>query len=341
MTCINVQFVTAGGQNIGLGHLRRTMAVAEEVRSRRGVVHFLVPSRELGGSYLEHHGYTVSLLIDHIDYNDSSYCHLNPDIYIFDMPQPMWRNLESVFFRAGIRVALGRPKESPFTFDLVVDGSPGWDAGTTVYMAKRTLLGLEYAILRSEFRDVKKRCIRHNADRILVTVGGSDPCCLTLKIVEALRTIDGLSMVHIVLGPMFDEVANRVKEQVDGWNVVSLHENVREMKALYEDVDIAITAGGTTLLELARTGTPAIVMLQAENQRAGSDEFAAMGVIEYLGEGWRVSADDIRNAVSSLLGDVDRRRQMAQLGQRLVDGSGVVRVVDSIFGLLREKRCVD
>src|SRR6202011_5942312 len=70
----------------------------------------------------------------------------------------------------------------------------------------RLLLGTRYALLRREFaRHIdRKRQIPLTAQKILVTLGGSDPNNVTLKILQSLELLNtgGLD-VRVILGPAF------------------------------------------------------------------------------------------------------------------------------------------
>jgi spore coat polysaccharide biosynthesis predicted glycosyltransferase SpsG len=102
------------------------------------------------------------------------------------------------------------------------------------------------------------------------------------------------------------------------------------MKKLMLDSDIAITAGGQTLYELARTGTPAIGICVAENQRRNLDAWHRADVIEYIG--WF----DDKSLSSKLLKGLDKlsgraeRAKRSRLGRQFVDGKGVERIVAGI-----------
>src|ERR1700674_102554 len=103
---------------------------------------------------------------------------------------------------AGFRVLLiddFADRES-FPADLIVnpnlddDGEPYRKRGATA----RLLMGPSYVLLRREFRKgAKKREIRQTGNRILVTLGGSDPENLTPKIADALARCSDLEVTAI------------------------------------------------------------------------------------------------------------------------------------------------
>ena len=74
-------------------------------------------------------------------------------------------------------------------------------------------------------------------------------------------------------------------------------------------------------------GLPTITLVLAANQKLAARALAEQGVSVCLGEGTNATLQGIQRAVSQLTKDHDTRQIMAQKGQCLVDGTGVVKVV--------------
>jgi spore coat polysaccharide biosynthesis predicted glycosyltransferase SpsG len=103
------------------------------------------------------------------------------------------------------------------------------------------------------------------------------------------------------------------------------------MHALMLKADLAVTGGGQTTYELAATGTPAVAICIAENQRVSLKGLAEAGTLEFVGD----AVDDdlelkLKSALTGLGGDPKRRQTMSERGQRLVDGRGAERVAQEI-----------
>lgn len=105
--------------------------------------------------------------------------------------------------------------------------------------------GLEYAILKSEIVNAKKRSPNHSDSRkILLTLGGEDPAGITMRIVEQyLKYIDRFT---IVIGAAYRK-KNELAELVNGRT--ALLQSINNMGELMQQHDIVICSGGTTLLE--------------------------------------------------------------------------------------------
>jgi len=135
----------------------------------------------------------------------------------------------------------------------------------------RLLLGTRYVLLRREFLKWRgwKREIPEVARKVLVTMGGSDPDNVTLKVIQALQQVDvdGLETIVVVGGgnPHYEELQSSVQESRFP---VLLESNVTNMPELMAWADVAVSAGGSTSWELAFMGVPALVLILANNQRS-------------------------------------------------------------------------
>lgn len=69
------------------------------------------------------------------------------------------------------------------------------------------LLGPHYALMRSPFIEASIKSRQLNAiDQIFVCFGGADPLKLTFKVLEALEMVDFIETVHVVTGAAFQEL---------------------------------------------------------------------------------------------------------------------------------------
>ncbi|BAY60649.1 glycosyltransferase family 28 protein [Calothrix brevissima NIES-22] len=187
------------------------------------------------------------------------------------------------------------------------------------------LLGTGYTLLRSEFLQWKgwERSLCSKANKILVTLGGSDADNVTLKVIQALQlvAIDELEAIVVVGGsnPHYEQL--RLASQNSQFPI-RLEKNVTNMPELMAWADVAITAGGSTCWELAFMGLPSVILILAENQRAIAQKLDQMKVSINLGWHEDVSISEIALAISDLLIATHIRVEMNQLGQKLIDGQG-------------------
>ena len=195
----------------------------------------------------------------------------------------------------------------------------------------RLLLGTSYALLRREFWPWRgwRREIPERARRILVTLGGSDPDNVTLKVIRALQQLadEGLETVVVVGGSNahYDSLVTAVAE---GSTTIQLRRNVTNMPALMAWADLAVSAGGSTCWELAFMGLPHLVLVLADNQYVLAEQLSAVGSAQNLGWHHSVSVDNLAGSLDLLLSQPVLRRQMSYAASQLVDGHGPNRIQD-------------
>lgn len=192
------------------------------------------------------------------------------------------------------------------------------------------LLGTQYTLLRREFwrwADWERK-IPASARNLLITMGGSDPDNVTLKVLQALATLsDGSLSVKVVVGggnphrAILETVTNQQSCDVE------LIHDARDMPALMAWADVAISAGGSTCWELLFMGAPSIIIVLAENQRAIAEGLNTISVARSLGVFENITGRNITAGLQELLTDPEQLRRMAVAGRKLVDGRGVERVV--------------
>lgn len=229
----------------------------------------------------------------------------------------------------------------PFPCQLVVNGDAHArkltyhsSFGDTVF-----LLGTEYSILRDEFWKIPSRVVTNAVRNILVTLGGADPCNLMPRVLSFLSVLRGSFSISAIIGPFFNNIeeVRAVARRANGQ--IRLVYSPDSVCGLMMEADLAISAGGQTLYELARTGCPTVAVRMASNQDKQLQLFAQAGFVRPVGR-----ADDrsvvsaIGDAVISLLSDSRARSAMSAAGQGLVDGQGALRVAQTILSEMMGSR---
>jgi len=165
---------------------------------------------------------------------------------------------------------------------------------------------------------------------LLVLQGGSDTYCFIPKIIRALSSLKDDFKITVVLGPSF-KCWKRLN-QVLKYNMkpIKLLRNIENMPTVMSNHDLAITAAGNTLLELASMGIPPLVICgeQFETETAKLMEKKGFGI--NLGYGGDISINKIASATSHLMSSYNTRKKMRRAGKKIVDGKGPSRVVNLI-----------
>jgi spore coat polysaccharide biosynthesis predicted glycosyltransferase SpsG len=111
------------------------------------------------------------------------------------------------------------------------------------------------------------------------------------------------------------------------------------MKQVMLDSDIAISAGGQTLYELARVGVPTIAVAVADNQLENVRKLGKVGFTQSLG-GWKEESLLRELAVKvEILKNLKVRKSIYSLGRKLVDGRGSLRIINHLMkGICYEEK---
>lgn len=333
-----VLFRVDGGPALGMGHVYRSLAIADALRaSSRAEIAFLMSADHTEGLLtVSRHGYPVRVVagrgpeagLEHI--RDFA-----PAILINDLP-----TMESTYLTALSHIGATTVNlvdtladlESTEQFAHVIVSAMNHDRETP----EGFYGGPAYAILREQFRGRQKE-VRDQPRMVLLTFGGSDPQGLTLK---AARALDGLPpdvKVLAVAGPAFSyRRAFEALEPTLARRVPLINEAA--IADLMLEADVVVGSGGMSVYEIAALGTPGIVLGQNLREDQRMREFARHGTIEYLGLGPDVAEETIATAVQALLHDTDRRREMSRKGRELVDGLGAERAAEVILDRRQRSR---
>ncbi|MEO8557237.1 MAG: bifunctional UDP-2,4-diacetamido-2,4,6-trideoxy-beta-L-altropyranose hydrolase/GNAT family N-acetyltransferase [Actinomycetota bacterium] len=227
------------------------------------------------------------------------------------------------------------------TFGAELAPRPADDSTTTGLL----LRGSRYAPIRQRVLDARQvvkpidTATYSIARSVLVVMGGTDPVGLAPAAVGLLaRTGLSLDVTVIAVG----EIAERARAAALG-SRLSLHvvAPVDDLPALMARQDLVISAAGTSVWELCCLGVPMAVVWAVDNQREGYDRVVGAGAAVGLGgrelggseRGGDIpgpAEDAVEDAVGRLrtaLTDPRVRADLTLAGRLIVDGLGAWRVV--------------
>jgi spore coat polysaccharide biosynthesis predicted glycosyltransferase SpsG/RimJ/RimL family protein N-acetyltransferase len=125
------------------------------------------------------------------------------------------------------------------------------------------LLGVGFAMFRREIIEAAQLAPTRRPDTIFVALGGSDPLGLTRSVAIQVASV-GLD-VRVAIGPAHPDRAELVAALTDrpGITVIAPGDYATELAT----AGGAVLAAGSSLLEAALLGTPALAIVVADNQR--------------------------------------------------------------------------
>lgn len=212
----------------------------------------------------------------------------------------------------------------PYVHSVRSDGTEG------------TLGGPKYFVFRRELRDVipAQRSHPDRADRLLVTIGGSDKCHITEQVLEALIVLNDADLeASVIVGPAYpSELVDRARalaERVAG-EVVFLEDD-GDLPRQMARADMAVTGDGLTKYETALFGLPSLIIPRPNSDPTINDPFGKQGTARILPSIDRLSVQRLAEEIANLRDDPAHRRSMSETGRSLLDGRGVDRILDQIL----------
>lgn len=216
----------------------------------------------------------------------------------------------------------------PYPVYAVINYSNHADESTypVRYPGTKFYLGCGYAPLREAFKDPHPKKINPSVKNILIMSGGSDPYDMLPQILDALPLKD-FETVNAICGN-FNNRLDSLKAKYASYPSVHILPSVEKIWRYYEEADVAISAGGSTLYELSSMGVPTITYSFVDNQIPNVRAFDLDGVMPYAGD---ARGGNVPARVRKLLEEMDDasvRSENSRRLQRLVDGQGADRMVD-------------
>ena len=192
------------------------------------------------------------------------------------------------------------------------------------------LLGVQFAPLRKDFWDTADKQVRDEIEVIMVTFGGTDIHNLTPKVLKMLIDTYPELLKKVIIGNCFQNIAEIEKLKDNNTDLI-FHPGANKMKSVMLESDIAISACGQTLYELARVGIPTIGICVAENQLQNIEGWRKSGFLEYVGKHSDENLQErIPEAINKLM-PYKERYMRGERGRMCVDGSGSAKVVGRIL----------
>ncbi|MFK5893084.1 MAG: UDP-2,4-diacetamido-2,4,6-trideoxy-beta-L-altropyranose hydrolase [Pseudomonadota bacterium] len=195
-------------------------------------------------------------------------------------------------------------------------------------------LGPKYSLLRSEFREQRKKTNGINKknkkiENIFVFFGGVDLKNHTMKAIEALISIVSEEIkINVVIGRTNPYIVE-LKKICSSVKNINLHVQVEDMAKMMAAADLSIGSGGTVTWERCCLGLPTIAWPVADNQKKLLKDSARFGLV-YMPDFTEPSVDEIVVQVRALMQNMSLCESMRDKGLATIDGKGVIRIANFI-----------
>ncbi|OPY66111.1 MAG: hypothetical protein A4E63_02667 [Syntrophorhabdus sp. PtaU1.Bin050] len=329
---VNVVILTEGSEKIGLGHLARCVSLCQAFESRGIYPHFIVKGGKIVWNFLSGRAFEV------IDWttNDNNLRQLldDHDVAIIDSYSASLSTYQYISELVRVPVYIDDYKRLDYPRGLLINVAI--NAENLDYPKKEGLcylLGGRYILLRKEFWDVPHRSERNLVENIILTFGGTDVGNMTARTLWLLKKNWSNCVKNVIIGPFFHDV-DAVRQAADSKTHLFFSPPATQIRDLMFGSDIAVSAAGQTLYELARIGVPAVTVMVADNQANNVKAWVEKGCI--LDAGWANDSNVLKNIDNSLclLCSLEERRRLSTNAKMFVDGLGPSRIVDEIMRAL-------
>jgi len=349
----HIGFRTMANASIGLGHLKRCLALASTFS---GKTHFyLCEADSQAEKVLNRSGQSHSVIPIGEFTPDTGELKGKLDVCIFDLTNPYGiGNGEKVAKEArrvrdsdALAVLIDGLADivivtnADFPIDVLIKPYAG--AEMIKDAPFRQLCGPEWAIFPKGLTDRvrslsagRKHDTPSIARKILVTCGGADPTNITLLALDALLAakIDKAEIM-VIAGPLFSDALNGEIEAriapLEQYEIIDAPDSIIEYISW---CDFAIASSGLTKYELALMGKPSIQLsLDADNAVANAG-FAELGCSLHLGPSSAVTVQQLTAAITTMAADKSQRDDMINKCISAIDGRGTQRIVNQLKELI-------
>jgi UDP-2,4-diacetamido-2,4,6-trideoxy-beta-L-altropyranose hydrolase len=329
---MKVFIITEGSSHIGFGHITRCLSLYQAFEEKGIEPFFFVNGDNTVKDFLRN--------INHDIFNWANEDHRlsdlmkDTDIGIIDSYLADYTIYEKISNAVKVPVYIDDNIRIDYPKGIVVNGTIYADEMN--YQQKKDityLLGSQYIPLRKEFWNVPEKEIKENIKKVMITFGGDDSQNMTPKVLNLLNSNFTDLIKKVVIGKGFKNT-EQIQMLKDRNTELVYHPDAKGMKNVMLESDLAISAGGQTLYELARVGVPTIAIAVADNQMNNVRGWQKAGFSEYAG--WWEDGNS-SNAVMDCfkkLYDRKSRLERSSIGKQFVDGKGNKKIIDILLNQL-------
>jgi UDP-2,4-diacetamido-2,4,6-trideoxy-beta-L-altropyranose hydrolase len=323
--------ITEAGKNIGFGHLTRCLALYQAFESKGTKPQLIVHADKSAEKILK--GIRAQRLNWLKEEKQLLKIVADADVAVIDSYLADVEFYEKVRKTVTLGVYLDDYRRISYADGIVLNGTIG--AENIFYPPRKGIqywLGQEYILIRKEFWGAAKKTIRMIMKNILITFGSFDPQQSTYVVLKELNDRFPDVKKTVVIGKNFKNI-NKIKTLKTKYVSFVNNPTAGQMKRLMMDADLAISAAGQTLNELASVGVPTIAWAVVDNQRNNIKGWEKAGFIHVN------NPQKIKKAVEYFLNDKERQ-QCSKHCRSFIQANSTVHTAGMIISYLEILRPV-
>lgn len=333
----NIAIYAETGESVGLGHLIRCSAIAEELCKKNKVM--LLTSK----------GFNVSAFcVENIRYLQIVSPRKSNEMFMVSLKNILEKEdieivlLDSYYITYKILFEINKCYKLvvfdgnckyPANVDMVINYT--LKANREIYIQhydRKVMLaiGCEYFPLRASFRQTDPISIEKKVKNIFVSVGASSVSIEIIRLFLLIKEIDEDLNIYAAGDKKLHDLGEIKKDKK-----IHLFSNIKDIEIIMKKCDVAVTAAGTTIYELMFLGIPTVTFAIAENQLSNKhikNILLWCGLIDIAADKyqWNKYKKIIQDRLCILLESYDVRKKMSEDGMRFIDGLGAVRIAGLI-----------
>lgn len=336
-------FKAEANNKIGRGHFERSIALAKELISAGIESSFIFSDtpQPLIEKILEA-GFPVHIIDINKQLDSSSYLNIIPQnsLIVFDTDDnrfyfgPLIDDLR----KRNIKTACYSISDL-YTISTDILINPNIVSQIHKYNTEsytRKYLGTQYLIYRNEFRELAPKFKEYYTPlNLLLIFGNADSNHLTMYFLDVIEKLGNiLNKVNIVAGilnPDLEKIKSKVNEIK---NIeTELHINTNKIISIYEETDVAITAAGMAMWEMALFNIPQMVIASSRREIEYAKYLSDLNYIYSLGVFSDISSsDEMAKKIIGILKSETLKELKSEEFQSIIDPNGIKNIVDVLIG---------
>ena len=321
-----ILFLVDGSSKIGMGHVYRSINLANELKNDYEII--FITREKISFKFFKK--YFKCFFIDRKDIIKEKKIleKIKPDLVIIDKLKERNITINNI----------NRICSNILSIDYTKNNTQKIKHGITMlypysgFSSQNTTL--KYTIIDKKFRKNKISNLRKTVKKIIILQGGSDTYCFTPNIVKSFNSISFDVQLTVITGPSFNCWKQLNSSINNSTKKIRVLHNIKNMSTILKNYDLAITAGGMTLLELACIGLPSLIICGERFEIETAKLLEKHGFGKNLGFGKNVSTKKLNLEINTIINNFNKRKSMKLCGQTLIDGNGVFRAKKLVQSLI-------
>ena len=275
---VKIFFRTDFNSKIGYGHFYRCFSLAEIVEKNHQI-NFVFNKNVTNSELIKSIPYSTTFINEEKEF----FTYLQPGNIIvidsYDFNEQLQNQLNELFIKL---VVIDDLNNMNYDCNAVINHGVLFSEKEYKHSEKtKFYLGLDYLMVRKEFRDISKvksqRKPFNRIDNVFICFGGSNQEALIKKTVDILSNLEVKKISILASNLDLNELLLKNSEILQ----VEIYENLKPNAIIniLQNSDFAILPASTILLEAFTVGIPIISGWFEENQKYSLEKFEKMGLI--------------------------------------------------------------